>query len=68
MDEIRAAGRFLVWTDEAQLVGYRSEYMRKNRAKADGNGAEDAQDAAPDAQNAAPVVQEAAPASQIAAA
>ena len=68
VDEIRAAGRFLFWTDEVRLAGYRSEYMRKSRAKADGNGAEDTQDTAPDAQDAALPDQGAEPAPRTAAA
>jgi hypothetical protein len=60
VDEIRAVGRFLFWDDEARLCGYRSEYMRKNRAKADEDGAEEEMDALPDAEDAAAAAQTAA--------
>jgi len=53
VDEIRAAGRFLFWTDEARLRGYRSEYTRKNRQKTDEIGAETGMDAAGDVGTAA---------------
>ena len=51
VEEIRAAGRFLFWNDEARLRGYRSEYARKSRPRADeiaagdgaGEGAENPQ-------------------------
>lgn len=50
VDEIRAAGRFLFWEDEARLQGYRSEYVRRNRSR----GGEDAFGAGADAALAAP--------------
>ena len=48
VDEVRAVARFLFWNDEARLQGYRSEYARKARQKADGISADDGVDAAED--------------------
>jgi hypothetical protein len=55
VDEVRAVARFLFWNDEARLQGYRSEYARKNRQRADGITAADGMDAAEDVGNALPV-------------
>ena len=68
VDEIRAAGRFLFWADEGRLQGYRSEYARKNRIRADeeatesgGESPSEAEDSPQTAQGASHEVESAAP-------